>query len=174
MKSILLTAFTTFFLFTATEARAITHFLSGPMDVFQATTNPNDVGNGTGTISGDYDAGTMTLNYSITWQNLTTAVTNAHFHVGAPGVPGGVGLGIPGPWASPQIGSNIALDATQESDLLSGNWYVNIHTSMFGGGEIRGQVLVAQIPEPASAGLAAVAMVSMIVLNARRKIFRNR
>lgn len=77
-----------------------------------------------------------------------------HFHLGAPGVPGGVALGIPGPWSSPEVGSNITLSASQEADLLAGNWYVNMHTQNFSGGEIRGQVNVAPIPEPSALVLA--------------------
>jgi hypothetical protein len=148
---------------------AITHSLSGVMDPFQATTNPSNVGNGTGNIQGDYDDVTNTLNYSIDWANLTSSVTNMHFHIGAPGVPGGVALGIPGPWTSPEVGSGIILNSTQESDLLAGNWYVNVHTSNFSGGEIRGQVLVAAIPEPTTASLATVVFVSVLSLGRRRK-----
>jgi hypothetical protein len=36
--------------------------------------------------------------------------------------------------------------AQQEAQLLGGNWYLNIHSSTFPGGEIRGQLLA--IPEP--------------------------
>lgn len=111
--------------------------LSGNMDVFQALANPADTGVGTGTIMGSYDDGTMLLDYTITWQDLTSMVTNMHFHLGAVGISGGVALGIPGPWSSPQVGTGIILDAAQELDLLSGDWYVNVHTSDFGGGEIR-------------------------------------
>jgi hypothetical protein len=38
----------------------------------------------------------------------------------------------------------------QETDLLAGLWYVNIHTTTSGGGEIRGQVYATLVPEPAS------------------------
>ena len=126
----------------STQSQAALYILSGLMDPAQATTNPDDIGNGTGTISGSYDDVTKLLNYSIDWMNLTTAVTNMHFHVGAPGVPGGVDLAIPGPWSGPQIGTDVALTGPQEANLLSGNWYVNIHTADFGAGEIRGQVIV--------------------------------
>ena len=37
--------------------------------------------------------------------------------------------------------------------LESGNAYFNIHTSNFPGGEIRGQIGAAGVPEPASWGL---------------------
>jgi len=39
---------------------------------------------------------------------------------------------------------------TKEAELLSGKWYINIHTSNNGGGEMRGFLTV---PEPTSIGL---------------------
>jgi hypothetical protein len=148
----------------------ITHTISGLMDVQQAGTNGGfgaGTGNGTGTILGDYDANTNTINYTLTWQDLVTSVTNMHFHVGAPGVSGGVELGVPGPWSSPYVGSgNVDIQA-KEDNLLAGNWYLNIHTDGsaggFPGGEIRGQVIVAAIPEPASLLLLSVGFISLIV-----------
>ncbi len=44
--------------------------------------------------------------------------------------------------ASPMVG-NATITAQQADDLISGLWYVNIHTTAFGGGEIRGQVVPA-------------------------------
>jgi hypothetical protein len=37
------------------------------------------------------------------------------------------------------IGSAV-IDDTQETDLLAGQWYINIHTALNASGEIRGQV----------------------------------
>lgn len=156
-------------LFIAQPSHAVTHLLSGAMDVFQATTNAGNVGNGTGTILGDYDSNSNTLNYSLTWENLTSDVTNMHFHLGAPGVPGGVDLGVPGPWSSPQVGSGIALTDDQENNLLSGNWYLNIHTTMFGGGEIRGQVGVTPVPEPTSFGLGLLGLLTACGIRPRKR-----
>ena len=78
-------------------------------------------------------------------------------------------LGIPGPWASPEIGTNIALDGAQETDLLAGNWYVNIHTAQFGGGEIRGQVTAEAVPVPATLGLLGLSIAGLGVIARRRK-----
>lgn len=158
----------------AGQANATVFTLSGGMDVFQALTNPANVGNGTGTIAGSYDDVTNLLDYTITWQDLTAPVSNMHFHLGPPGVSGGVSLGIPGPWASPQTGMNILLNSVQESELLAGDWYVNVHTNSaagggFPGGEIRGQVIVtALVSAPATLMLLATGLVGLGCRRARR------
>jgi len=133
-------------------------YLSGPVDPLQAEPNGGfgafdagtaGAGDGFGKISGSYDSRTNLLDYSLTWANLTSAVTNMHFHNGAPGVSGGVQLAVSGPWASPQSASGVVVGDPQEINLLAGDWYLNIHSTNFGGGEIRGQVLL-QTTNPAS------------------------
>lgn len=152
------------------------YVLSGDMDPLQAGTNGTfgtfDMGIrgadlGTGTIAGDYDDVTNILNYLIEWMKLTTPVTNMHFHDAAVGDPGGVDLSIPAPWLSPEIGTGIVLTDPQEINLLSGNWYVNVHTSNFGGGEIRGQVIVAPVPIPAAVWLFASAIAGIRLMRRR-------
>ena len=152
----------------AGQANAVVYTLSGPMDGLQATTNPGNVGIGTGTIAGDYDDVTNILNYTLTWMDLTSDVSVMHFHLGAPGVPGGVELDIPGPYVSPLTHTDVVLNASQEANLLAGNWYVNIHTQQFGGGEIRGQVLVEPVPVPAAAWLFGTGLIALVGF-ARRK-----
>ena len=155
-------------IFLGGQANAAVYVLSGDMDVFQALTNPANVGNGTGTIAGDYDDVTNSLNYSITWMDLTSTVTNMHFHVAPVGVSGGVDLGIPGPWSSPQVGS-ATLTVSQETNLLSGNWYVNVHTTNYTGGEIRGQVIVNSVPIPAAVWLFGSGLLSLVGMARRKK-----
>ena len=134
-------------------------YLSGPIDPFQAGSNGGfgafdggvaGAGDGSGTISGTFDRRTNELDYSLTWSNLTSDVTNMHFHLGAPGVSGGVQLGVPDPWTSPLTETGVVIGDPEEANLLAGDWYINIHTINFGGGEIRGQVLLAST-NPASA-----------------------
>ncbi len=66
------------------------------------------------------------------------------------------------------------LNAVQESDLLAGLWYVNVHTSSAAGGgfpmgEIRGQVIVtAQVSAPATVALLAFGLVGLGYRRARR------
>lgn len=51
--------------------------------------------------------------------------------------------------------------------LASGRAYFNIHTSTFGGGEIRGFGTL-QVPEPASAGLLGLSAVGLLTRSRRR------
>ena len=148
------------------EASAALWTLSGNMDPQQAGTNGGfgaGTGSGTGTIAGTYDDVTNQLNYTVTWSNLTAPTTVSHFHVGAPGVSGAVTLGFTA--TSPSVGS-ATLNPTQGNDLLAGNWYANIHTQNFAGGEIRGQVNVAPIPEPSS--LALLGLGGLLAMRRRR------
>jgi len=155
---------------SVSNCSGITHTISGLMDVSQAGTNGGfggGTGNGTGTISGDYNADTNVLNYTLTWENLLAPVTNMHFHIGAPGVSGGVELGVPGPWTSPYVGSGVVDTETKEANLLAGDWYLNIHTDAAGGGfpggEIRGQVDVSVIPEPATITILSIGALGLLV-----------
>ena len=44
------------------------------------------------------------------------------------------------------MGTVTVATGSAETDLLSGLWYINLHTSTFGGGEIRGQISFAVLP----------------------------
>lgn len=101
---------------------------------------------GTGTISGTYDDATNTISYSITFSGLGSNTTAAHFHgPAAPGIATGVTFAHTGFPTGVTSGSLVGpvthvLTAQQETDLLAGLWYSNIHTTGFPGGEIRAQI----------------------------------
>ena len=118
--------------------------LNGASEV-PATTS-TATGTATYTVSGS------TVNYSVTYSGLSGPPGAAHIHAGAPGVAGGVVVGLKGlpTTASGTItGSFTQADFDAKSpigtfaDLLAqmqaGNTYTNIHTQANGGGEIRGQ-----------------------------------
>ncbi|MCH8288765.1 MAG: CHRD domain-containing protein [Candidatus Marinimicrobia bacterium] len=91
----------------------------------------------------DLSAGYV-LEYQMTVQGLT--VTAAHFHNAATGENGSIVKTIifdgnfgGGEWAWDDTVEPLTSDLVTE--LLNGNIYVNIHTSAYSGGELRGQVL---------------------------------
>ena len=98
-----------------------------------------------------------------------TSISQAHIHLGAADANGGVVAFLFGP-ADPTVdgidvsGTITTADligdaegewAAFEEALIAGNTYVNVHTEMYGGGEVRGQIAVAVaavIDEPAEDG----------------------
>jgi hypothetical protein len=113
-------------------------FLGAVLDGGQEV--PSNASPGTGRAWFLVDTAANTINYRIEFSNLTSAETMAHIHGYAPpGMNGGVvhnlGVGNPktGVWNYP---------AADEANILAGLAYVNIHTTMFTGGEIRGQMKV--------------------------------
>jgi CHRD domain len=98
---------------------------------------------GSGTTTGTYNATNNTLQYSATWSGLTGTATVGHFH--GPALAGAnAGVVIPfnliNNGNSGTASGTITLTDAQETDLLAGKWYSNIHTATNAGGEIRGQV----------------------------------
>jgi hypothetical protein len=91
---------------------------------------------GTGQIVIDTDANT--LSYNISYSGLSSTETAAHIHgFAARGVNVGVLHGLPA--TNPKIGTWTYTDA-QEANILAGLIYINIHTTNFPGGEMRGQI----------------------------------
>jgi hypothetical protein len=82
-------------------------------------------------------ATTRTLSYVISYSSTLTP-TLGHIHKAAPGVAGNVV--IPFKLSNP-ISGTLALNNQQVIDLVSGLYYVNLHSAIFTQGEIRGQVV---------------------------------
>ncbi len=105
-----------------------------------------------------YTRETRTLSYTVTWSGLTDSVAAMHIHGLAPeGFAAGVVQNIvaasntifpqktSGKFTYAKSGTlsgTLLVDGTiiKENDLLNGQYYVNIHTSVYPGGEIRGQI----------------------------------
>jgi hypothetical protein len=106
----------------------------------------------TGMIIGSYNHATNTISYSIQFSGLTAGTTAAHFH--GPVLPGTnapiqvAHTGFPTGVTSGFFSSSHVLTDAFETQLLSGLWYSNIHTSFRPGGEIRTQVQVQDILPP--------------------------
>ena len=95
------------------------------------------------------NAGGTSLSYNLDYSGLLANRTASHFHgPAAPGVNASVVFGVASAGGtSGNISGAWAIDATNKARLLAGLLYLNVHTSVFPGGEIRGQVLLdASVP----------------------------
>ncbi len=100
----------------------------------------------TATISGTYDNVTKIITVSVVFSGLLGNTTAAHFHAPAPpGVNASVTVPFAGFPTGVQSGTYInftfVLTPTQEGQFLSNLFYANIHTNLFGGGELRAQIV---------------------------------
>jgi CHRD domain len=97
-----------------------------------------------------FNAQTQEVCFSISYEdfNLTSPETAAHFHFPAPpGVNAPVRIFLPaGAPKNDCATADPPLEIQDITDLFSGRWYMNIHTQMNPGGEIRGQVLPQAAP----------------------------
>lgn len=134
-------------LLAATPAAATLFQLSASLDGLQETPPVATPGTGSATIT--YDDATNLLSWTISFSGLIGTINNAHFHGPAPvGTPAGVRVAIPfttGLTADTLVGFTTITDAF-EAELLAELWYINIHSTSWPAGEIRGQVEV--VPEP--------------------------
>jgi hypothetical protein len=125
---------------------AIYEIKSKPSTIFYATlngaqevppTNSTATGAATMVLSPDETTATVSLNFS----GLSSPQTDAHIH-GPAQV--GVTAGVIFPLPQGQISDfKIALTPGQVQDLKNGLWYVNVHSTNFPNGEIRGQFLTS-------------------------------
>lgn len=116
----------------------LAHLKAGSIDGAQET--PPNASTGTGVAHCIIDTGSNTLFYHIEFSGLLGTENNAHIHGYAPpGTPAGVVHALP--LGSPKIGAWVYPQAN-EAQILAGLTYVNIHSTLFGGGEIRGQIVV--------------------------------
>lgn len=153
-------------------------------------------GTGNATVLIDTVAHTMTVD--VLFSGLLGTTTAAHIHcctavpmagnagvatqvpnfVGFPlGVTSGTyhsvfDLTLPGSWNAAFITGNGGTTATAEAALLAGidaeKAYLNIHTTSFTGGEIRG-FLVRDVPEPAALTLLGLGVVGLAAAGAGRR-----
>lgn len=108
--------------------------------------NPPNPSPAIGTIAGIYNDATNTLHYMIVFGGLSSGTTAAHFHgPAAPGVNAPVVIahaGFPvGVTAGTYTATEVLTDE-QETQLMAGLWYSNIHTTLLPAGEIRAQIVL--------------------------------
>lgn len=137
--------------------KATVYRLSAKLSAAQETPRPKGKDRGTGTF-----AATLTLNGSagtLVWRlgfgGLSGPVTASHVHQGAPGKAGPVVIPLCAPCKSGVHGSfkgPVGGDAAFLKALLAGGAYVNLHTKLNPGGEIRGQVVATPMTTSPTGG----------------------
>ncbi len=113
---------------------------------------------------------TSTLEVWGSFADLTGDYTASHIHLANVGSNGGVGVALTatpdadnrgGTW---QLADN-TFDVSGNSDLVealkNGGAYVNVHTSAYGAGEVRGQILSSMNAAPAAATSLAPSLVNV-------------
>lgn len=144
---------------------AIVNF-EASIDGAQANAGAGTGSSGTGFATMTFDTVTNDFNWNISWSGLTGVETAAHFHGPAlPNQNAGVQVAIDYT-TNPSIGMAV-LTNPQEADLLAGLWYINIHSTVDPGGEIRGQVQV--VPVPAAVWLFGSGLLGLVGMAKRKK-----
>lgn len=168
MKWIRLTAFSSLILaslisFSSCEKNAeknkTTRFERRDITMTGAQEAPATPSTALGSMDVFYDKETRTLSYTVRWSGLTDSVMLMHIHGLAP-----MGFAAPvvqnivtptnfifaqktnGKYTYSKAGSlsgTLLADGVlvKEQDILNGQYYMNIHTTVYPGGEIRGQII---------------------------------
>lgn len=114
-----------------------------------ATEVPAVATNGSGTATLSYDPATRVITYQINWTlgNVQSTTTDMHFHGadnGSATISSPVVIPIVGfttNYTGSLSGSTRMLTDIEVGQLLAAKWYLNIHSSAFPTGEIRGNIL---------------------------------
>lgn len=122
----------------AAAAQVVTYVI--PLDPGQETPPLATGATGTATITLDTATGMVSVSGSYT--GLSSVQTVAHIHGAAPaGTPAGVVFALTGTGGTSGTFSGAAtLSAARMAEMLAGLHYVNIHSMMHAGGELRGQI----------------------------------
>ncbi|MCB1772803.1 MAG: CHRD domain-containing protein [Gammaproteobacteria bacterium] len=128
-------------------------------------------GSGSGTALLQYDTTSRDLSWNVEWSGLSGSLTVAHFH-GPANASQNAGVQVNfldlGGSLNPSIGTTM-LDAAQEVDLLSGLWYVNVHSTAFPAGEIRGQITQTAVSEPITLTLLGLGLAGAGIQRRRQR-----
>jgi hypothetical protein len=127
-------------------------------------------------------SGTVVLNAAqdmitvdLSWFGLVGGPASAaHIHCCAPPGTNAAVLfafsGVPAATSGSIPEQTFAITSLQVTELEAGLMYFNIHDVEFPGGEIRGQILSAATPEPASLALLAFGLVAMLCTAKTRRM----
>lgn len=123
--------------------------LTAVLDGLQETPPNASPATGSATMSLDTVANTITMTCS--FSGLLGPQNNAHIHgPAAPGVPAGILVPLP---LGQITNQTFPITDVIEGHILAGLTYINIHTTVFPAGEIRGQILQEPVSvEPSAWG----------------------
>jgi hypothetical protein len=125
---------------TAAQDAILTTTMTG------AGENPPNASPGTGTAVVFVDADSHMACISFRFSGLVAPSTNGHIHEGAAGTNGPVRIPFSPPATFGGTSGGKFFCTTVAADILDrltanpAGWYVNIHSTVFPGGEIRGQL----------------------------------
>ncbi len=155
--------------FVSLSSQAAIISLNANIDGAQANAGMGTGSLGSGIASMMLDDVSNAFSWDISWAGLSSDVVAAHFH--GPALPNqNAGVQVAIDFASNPTSGAANITAAQAADLLAGLWYINIHTSQFGGGEIRGQVIVEQANNVSAPGIVSLVLLSLMgVFYSRRK-----
>ena len=176
---------------SASQAAIYTTHLTG------ANESPANTSTGTGDATVNFDLLTHTLSIDLSFSGLSAATIASHIHCCVPPAVAPVATQVPSFTAFPlgvtsgnyshtfntldsatwnptfvlaNGGNTAGAEAALAAGLTAGTSYLNIHTTAFPAGEIRGFLTAAttgQVPEPPATALFAIAIGAFV--NARRK-----
>lgn len=178
MKLILASLVALGFLSSAARADFIaTATLSGSEET------PPNASAGLGFATLVYESASDSLVYSVTFAGLSAPLAAAHIHIGPAGVAGPIIFpfsGVPSDTSGTFAGILTAADLTPRpgastfaealAAIQAGDTYINLHTSNFPGGEIRGQLQqVLVVPEPTGLALLGFGGAAVGAIALRRR-----
>lgn len=177
----------------ASQAAIYTTQLSGPAEA------PPNTSAGTGSAIVNFDTATHVFSIDMSFSGLTGTTTASHIHccIAPPGTapvatqvptfnafPLGVTSGSYGrtfdtlditSWNTPFVAANggtaAGAEAAFAAGLAAGTSYLNVHTTAFPGGEIRGfltPTATGQVPEPPALALLAISVGALVAARRRR------
>lgn len=181
-------------LMTATASAATyTAILTGPKE------SPSNTSPGIGAAVVAFDAATHVLQVDVAFSGLLGPSTASHIHcctatpdAGTAGIAtetptfGGFPMGVmngaysntyntslASSWnpvfISSHGGTTAGAEAAFGAGLASGEAYLNIHTSKYPAGEIRGFLTAAPVPEPAMLGMLGLGVPAVLLMARRRR-----
>lgn len=155
-----------------TASAAIENF-SAYLDGLQVVAPNASPAFGSAALSLDTISGAVTINTGTYQDLLGGAIDNVTLQgMAPPGINAGtlifLTLDTPGATSGTFSGGGV-LDAMGIAGMQAGNTYIVVRSSVFPGGEIRGQVTPA-VPEPGSIGLAVLGLFGLAAGGRRRRV----